>query len=114
MEQDSVPFLNGKEISYVIYEDEKWFSVVNIIELLTESRNPSSYWRMFKKKLLMDYEGVSFWKTLKMTSKDHKMRNTDCVNTVGVMRITMNIPSPKAEPLKMWLCEQVTNRIEES
>jgi DNA-damage-inducible protein D len=114
MEQDLVPFLNGKEVSYVIFEDEKWFSIVDIIEILTESNNPSSYWRMFKHVLLEDYDGIPFWKRLKMQSKQGKMKGTDCANTAGVLRIVMSIPSPKAEPLKMWLCEQGMNSIKES
>jgi hypothetical protein len=68
---------------------------------------------MVKKYFKYHYE-ISFWKTLKMTSKDGEMRNTDFANTEGVVRISMNIPSPKVEALKMWLVVLSINRIEES
>jgi prophage antirepressor-like protein len=114
MEQNPMPFLEVKEIRYVSVEGEKWFSMIDVVEVLTESSNPAAYWRMFKRKLLKKYSDIPVWKLLKMTSKDNKTRNTDCSNIEGVLRIVMSIPSPKAEPLKMWLCEQVKNRIEES
>ena len=109
-----MPFLNGKEIRYVIFEDEKWFSVVDIIEILTESPNPSAYWRMLKWKLLKDYNDIPFWNRLELESKESKMKGTDCANTEGVLRIVMSIPSPKVEPLKIWLCEQGMNSTKES
>jgi DNA-damage-inducible protein D len=114
MEQNPMPLLEGKEIRYVLLEGEKWFSVVDIVEVLTESSYPSAYWRKLKWKLLKVNNIPCFWKILKMTSKDGKMRDTDCANIEGVVRISMNILSPKAEPLKRWLCEQVKNRIEKS
>jgi DNA-damage-inducible protein D len=114
MKQNAMPFLEEKEIRYVIFEDEKWFSVVDIVEILTESPIPSNYWRMFKHVLLKDYNDIPFWKRLKMTSEDGKIKDTDCANTAGVLRIVMSIPSPKVEPLKMWLCEQGMNSIEKS
>ena len=109
-----MPFLEVKEIRYVSVEGEKWFSMIDVVAVLTESSNPSAYWRMFKRKLLKKYSNIPVWKLLKMITKDNKMRNTDCANIEGVLRIVMSIPSPKAEPLKRWLCEQVKNRIEKS
>jgi DNA-damage-inducible protein D len=114
MEQNPIPFLEGKEIRYVIFEGEKWFSVVDIIEVLTESTNPLAYWVIFKNQLLKEYNGIPFWNRLEMQSKDGKMRDTDCANTEGVLRIVMSIPSPKAEPLKLWFAEQAMNRNEKS
>jgi DNA-damage-inducible protein D len=114
MEQDSLPFLGGKEIRYVIFEGEKWFSVVDIIEILTESYSPYIYWQMFKHVLLKEYSDIPFWNRLKMADKSGKVFNTDCTNTEGVLRIIMTIPSPKAEPLKLWFAEQAMNRIEKS
>jgi DNA-damage-inducible protein D len=113
MEQNPIPFLEGKEIRYVIFEGEMWFSIVDIIEVLTDSTNPNSYWQMVKKHFKYHYE-IFFWKTHKMTSKDGKMRDTDCANTEGMVRISMNIPSPKGEALKMWLVELSMNRNEKS
>jgi DNA-damage-inducible protein D len=114
MEQNPMPFLEGKEIRYVIFEDEKWFSVVDIIEILTESHSPYVYWQMVKHALLKQYNGVSFWNKLELESKDGKMKGADCANTEGVLRIVMSIPSLKAEPLKLWFAEQAMNRIEKS
>ena len=87
-------------------KEEYYFSVVDVISALTESNNPRNYWHMLKKR--MDDEEKSEFSTkcvqLKMkSSKDGKMYLTDTLDTEGILRLIESIPSPKAEPFKMWL-----------
>ncbi len=98
-----MPLFEGKEIRCIIIEGEKWFSIVDIIEILTGSSNPLAYWVMLKNQLLKDYSGNPFWNKLEMQSTDGKTKRIDCANTEGMIRINLNIPSPKGELLQMWL-----------
>ena len=85
-------------------EEEQWyFSVVDVVEALTDSPNPRQYWRKMKDRDLKEYETYPFWVQLKLLSPDGKMRATDCANIKGLFRIIQSIPSPKAEPFKQWL-----------
>ena len=85
-------------------EEEQWyFSVVEVVEALTESPNPRQYWRKMKDRDLKEYETYPFWVQLKLISPDGKNRMTDCANIKGLLRIIQSIPSPKAEPFKQWL-----------
>ena len=85
-------------------EEEQWyFSVVDVVEALTESPNPRQYWRKMKDRDLKEYETYPFWVQLKLISPDGKNRMTDCANIKGLLRIIQSIPSPKAEPFKQWL-----------
>ena len=85
-------------------EEEQWyFSVVDVVEALTDSPNPRQYWRKMKDRDLKEYETYPFWVQLKLISPDGKMRATDCANIKGLFRIIQSIPSPKAEPFKQWL-----------
>lgn len=85
-------------------EEEQWyFSVVDVVEALTESPNPRQYWRKMKDRDLKEYETYPFWVQLKLISSDGKNRMTDCANIKGLLRIIQSIPSPKAEPFKQWL-----------
>ncbi|PIV07210.1 hypothetical protein CO168_03260 [Candidatus Shapirobacteria bacterium CG_4_9_14_3_um_filter_36_12] len=98
-------------------ENEKWwFSVVDIVEVLTDSVNSRDYW--FKMKIRVKGEdGIelsTICRQLKLIAPDGKMRETDCANTEGILRIIQSIPSPKAEPFKMWLAKVGYERIEES
>ena len=95
--------------------NEWWFSVIDIIEILTESTIPKRYWSDLKKKLKAEgyveaYENIV---RLKMPAPDGKMRDTDCANTETMLRIIQSIPSPKAEPLKRWLARVGKERIDE-
>lgn len=87
-------------------EEEQWyFSVVDVVEALTESPNPRQYWRKMKDRDLSVYQSYPFWVQLKMPSSDGKKYATDCANVKGLFRIIQSIPSPKAEPFKQWLAQ---------
>ena len=106
-----IPFEQGKSIRKVKHNDEWYFSIVDIIEVLTESKKPKTYWSMLKKR---ENQLVTICELLKMTAADGKKYRTDAANTEGVLRIVMSVPSPKAEPLKLWLAQVGKERIEEA
>lgn len=97
-------------------EMEEWyFSIVDIIAALTENPNPNTYWRVMKKRLKDEgNETVTNCNALKMTAADGKKRLTDVATTEQLLRIIQSIPSPKAEPFKLWLAEVGRERIEET
>lgn len=97
-------------------EKEKWyFSVVDVIEVLTESPRPRKYWNAIKTKLLQEGSQLSQnMGQLKMQSEDGKMYSTDVADTEQLFRLIQSIPSPKAEPSKQWLAKVGYERIEES
>jgi len=98
-------------------EKELWyFSIIDIIEILTESKNPQVYWRVLKKRLLDEgsNETVTKCNGLKMKAKDGKMRMTDVADTELLLRLIQSIPSPKAEPFKLWLAKVGYERIKET
>ncbi len=112
MENSSiVPSFEGKEIRKVWHEEQWYFSVIDIIEVLTESSNPSVYWSALKKR---ENESFTFCKRFSLARANGKTYPTDCANTEGVFRIVMSVPSPKAEPLKLWLAEQGKRTIDET
>jgi len=96
-------------------EKETWyFSIVDVIEVLTDSLNPQVYWRVMKKRLLAEgNETVTNCNALKMEASDGKMRLTDVADTEQLLRLIQSIPSPKAEPFKQWLAKTGYERIEE-
>lgn len=96
-------------------EQEKWyFSVVDVVEVLTDSPNPQVYWRVLKKRLLAEgNETVTNCNGLKMRAADGKMRVTDVLDTEQLFRLIQSIPSPKAEPFKMWLAQIAKERLDE-
>ncbi len=108
---DTLTPFGGKEIRKIWYEDQWCFSVVDVIEVLTDSPNPRNYWSMLKKREPQLY---TICVQLKMEATDGRKRSTDCTNTEGVLRIVMSVPSPKAEPLKLWLAQVGTERIQET
>ena len=97
-------------------EKEEWyFSIIDVIEVLTDSENPRRYWSDLKRKLKKEganelYENIV---QLKMLSPDGKMRMTDVADTEQLLRLIQSIPSPKAEPFKLWLAETGRQRLEE-
>jgi hypothetical protein len=97
-------------------EKEHWyFSVVDIVAVLAESKNPAVYWRVLKKRLLDEGsdETVTKCNGLRMPAADGKMRLTDMADTETMLRIIQSIPSPKAEPFKRWLAKVGYERIQE-
>ena len=97
-------------------ETEEWyFSVVDVVGVLTESVDPAAYWRKLKQRLKEEgNETVTNCHGLKMTAADGKKRLTDVADTEQLLRIIQSIPSPKAEPFKMWLAQVGRERIEET
>ena len=96
-------------------EAETWyFAIVDIIAVLTNSPNPQVYWRVMKKRLKDEgNETVTNCNALKMEAADGKMRFTDVASTEQLLRLIQSIPSPKAEPFKIWLAKTGYERIEE-
>lgn len=97
-------------------ENEKWyFSVIDVVAILTDSANPRDYW--FKMKIRVEHEDGAQLSTvcrqLKIEAADGKQRITDCADTEGLLRIIQSIPSPKAEPFKMWLAKVGYERMQE-
>ena len=97
-------------------EREEWyFSVVDVVGALTESADPTAYWRKLKQRLKAEgNETVTNCHGLKMRATDGKMRVTDVANTEQLLRLIQSIPSPKAEPFKLWLAQVGRERIEET
>lgn len=97
-------------------ELEKWyFSVVDVISILTGSIDPQGYWRKLKQRLRVEgNETVTNCHGLKMLAKDGKMRLTDVADTEQLLRLIQSVPSPKAEPFKIWLAKVGVERIEET
>ena len=96
-------------------EQEKWFiSIIDVIEVLTESDRPRKYWNDLKKKLEKEGSQLSdFIGQLKMQAPDGKMRLTDVANTEQLFRLIQSVPSPKAEPFKLWLAQIAAERLDE-
>ena len=96
-------------------EQEKWYlAIVDVIAALTESPNPQVYWRVMKKRLKDEgNETVTNCNGLKMLAPDGKMRMTDVADTEELFRLIQSIPSPKAEPFKLWLAQVASERLDE-
>lgn len=94
--------------------EDYYFSVIDVIAVLTESKNPSQYWRTLKSRLKEEgNESVTNCNRLKLPAADGKMRLTDVANTKELLRIIQSVPSPKAEPFKQWLAQLGKERLEE-
>ena len=95
-------------------KEEYFFSVVDVISALTNSNDPAHYWRTLKSRMIQEgNQTVTNCDTFKLKAKDGKMRNTDMLNTQNILRLIESIPSPKAEPFKMWLASLGNERINE-
>jgi len=109
-----IVLFKNKEIRKVIHNNEWWFSVVDMCEVLTDSIDPGSYWRKLKQRLIEEEsEVVTFCHGLKLPASDGKSYETDCADTEGCFRLVQSIPSPKAEPFKRWLAKVGYERIQE-
>jgi len=113
--ETNIAVFRGKEIRKTIHNNEWWFSVIDVVAVLTDSVNPRDYW--FKMKIRVKSEDGTELSTicrqLKLPAPDGKMRETDCANTEGLFRIIQSIPSPKAEPFKRWLAKVGYERVQE-
>jgi len=115
-QENTIRLFNEKKIrSHWDEEKEKWFfSIVDVVEVLTDSTNPNNYWKVLKHRLLKEgSELVTNCNQLKMLSSDGKYYKTDVADTEQLFRLIQSIPSPKAEPFKMWLAQVGRERIDE-
>jgi len=115
METTKIALFIGKKIGKTLFQDEWWFSVIDVIEALTDSDRPSVYWTAMKARVNSD-DGIqlsTICRQLKLESTDGKKYETDCANTEGIFRIIQSIPSPKAEPFKRWLAKVGYERVQE-
>lgn len=116
IKENAIRLFESKKVRVLWDESaEKWyFSVIDIIEILSESKNPRRYWSDLKIKL--NKEGSQLYEKivqLKMEASDGKMRETDAADTEQILRLIQSIPSPKAEPFKTWLAQVGRERIDE-
>ncbi|NLL28436.1 MAG: phage antirepressor protein [Bacteroidales bacterium] len=114
---NEIKLYENKEIRSVWdNEKEEWyFSVVDVVKVLTDSTNPRDYWYRVKQRMSKEEKSElsTFCRQLKLKSSDGKKYNTDAADMQGIFRIIQSIPSPKAEPFKMWLAEVGKERVDE-
>ncbi|MEK7064670.1 MAG: Bro-N domain-containing protein, partial [Patescibacteria group bacterium] len=115
MTETKISIFKGKNVRRVMFNNEWWFSVIDVVEALTDSVNPRDYW--FKMKIrVKEEDGIelsTICRQLKLVSSDGKKYETDCADTEGVFRIIQSVPSPKAEPFKRWLAKVGYERVQE-
>ncbi|HOZ36603.1 MAG TPA: BRO family protein [bacterium] len=113
-----IAIFEGKKIRRVWDEEKElwYFSVIDVIEVLTDSTQPSKYWTAMKARVNIEggIQLSTICRQLKLESSDGKKYATDCANTEGIFRIIQSIPSPKAEPFKLWLARVGYERVEET
>src|SRR3990172_11282400 len=114
-ENKKLAVFQGKHIRKAFHEGVWWFSIIDVVEVLTGSSIPKRYWSDLKRKLVKEgyselYENIV---QLKFAAADGKFYATDCANTETMFRIIQSIPSPRVEPLKRWLARVGKERIEE-
>jgi len=119
MEKDNdatkIALFKGRKIRRTLYNNEWWFSVIDVISALTDSLNPNDYWYKMKIRVKSE-DGIelsTICRQLKLESSDGKKYETDCADTEGIFRIIQSIPSPKAEPFKRWLAKVGYERVQE-
>ena len=114
--KDLMKFENKQVRSHWDAEEEKWyFSIVDVIAVLTDSVDPTAYWRKLKQRLKAEgNETVTNCHALKMRAADGKMRMTDVADTEQLLRLIQSVPSPKAEPFKQWLAKVGSQRLDQS
>jgi len=113
--ESSLAIFEDKKIRKTWVNEEWWFSVADIVKALTNSVDSKDYWYRLKIRV-QESSGIelsTFCRQLKLVAEDNKMRETDCTNTEGAFRIIQSIPSPKAEPFKLWLAKVGYERVKE-
>ena len=116
MKTTNIQLFEQKQVRSVWDEDEeKWyFSIVDVVSILSDSENPQVYWRVLKKRLLKEgNETVTNCNALKMVANDGKMRLTDVADSQQLLRLIQSVPSKKAEPFKLWLAQVGSDRLDE-
>ena len=111
-DKKSLVVFQNKSIRRIMVDDEWFFSVIDVIAVLTDSPDPGAYWRKLKQRLTAEgSQVVTICHGLKLPAKDGKSYKTDCANVKGMFRIIQSIPSPKAEPFKQWLAQVGYDRV---
>jgi len=115
METTKIALFKGNKIRKTLFQHEWWFSIIDIVEALTDSTQPSKYWTAMKARVHSEdgFQLSTMCRQLKLESTDGKKYETDCADTEGVFRIIQSIPSPKAEPFKRWLAKVGFERVQE-
>lgn len=117
METTKIALFKGRKVRKTLYNDEWWFSVVDVIQVLTDQlddQKARKYWNKLAQRLREEgSEVVTNCHRLKLAASDGKMRQTDCADTEGIFRIIQSIPSAKAEPFKRWLAKVGYERVQE-
>lgn len=113
METQQIIVFQDKKIRRIYFEDEWYFSVVDIVEVLTDSPTPRKYWNKVKTREFNALQLSPIWRQLKLPAADGKSYQTDCATTKNMFRIIQSIPSPKAEPFKQWLAQVGYERVQE-
>lgn len=114
--ETAIALFQAKQVRRVFHDDEWYFSIVDVIEVLTDSTTPRRYWSDLKDKLGAEsgedqlYEEIV---QLKLEAADGRQRETDCASAEGLFRIIQSVPSPKAEPFKRWLARVAFERVQE-
>lgn len=115
-QKDTLKLFEDKKVRTVWDSDEeKWYlSIVDVVGVLTESQNPNNYWKVLKNRLKKEgNQSVTNCNQLKMQSADGKFYRTDVADIEQLFRLIQSIPSPKAEPFKLWLAEVARERLDE-
>lgn len=112
---NQLAIFKGKQVRRVLFNDEWYFSVVDVCEVLTDSDKPRDYWYRLNERVKDNskFELSTICRRLKLEAEDGKMRETDCANVKSMLRIIQEIPSPKAEPFKRWLARVGFERVQE-
>ncbi|MDD7750406.1 MAG: Bro-N domain-containing protein, partial [bacterium] len=111
-ENNKLVVFQNKSIRRILVDEEWFFSVVDVVAVLTGSADPAAYWRKLKQRLTAEgSQVVTICHGLKLPASDGKSYKTDCANVKGMFRIIQSIPSPKAEPFKQWLAQVGYDRV---
>ncbi|MEA3430581.1 MAG: BRO family protein [Nanoarchaeota archaeon] len=113
MLNNKIIVFENNRIRRVLHNDDWYFSVVDIVEALTDSPTPRQYWGKVKDREFIQFQLSPIWVQLKLKAPDGKMRFTDCANTESMFRLIQSIPSKKAEPFKKWLAKVGYERVQE-
>lgn len=111
--KDALVVFEGSRIRRIWHNDQWYFSVVDVVQTLTDSPTPRQYWGKIKDREFKQLELSPIWVQLKLPSADGKKYETDCANTESMFRIIQSIPSKKAEPFKRWLAKVGYERVQE-
>jgi DNA-damage-inducible protein D len=114
MENNELTNFEGNEIRKIWHDEEWYFSIVDVVTILSDTNNPNRYWTDLKRKIQKESQSYDFFVSMKLAGKDGRKRLTDCTNIDGLLRVVMSVPSPKAEPLRLWLAQTGRERIEET